>query len=132
MIVVIDTNILISAALRGGFPARAVLYCAANQPFSWYISTEILGEYHEVLHRPKFSFPAPKLEYWVNLIARSTILIDHIPAARLPPRPQRRKIPRAGTRHFCRLPHYGRWRLYRCPSRPSAAHSHCKRVPALC
>jgi uncharacterized protein len=78
MIVVLDTNILISAALRGGLPERALLHCAQKQPLSWHISPEILDEYHEVLHRPKFHFPAQKLAYWRNLITRSTILIENV------------------------------------------------------
>jgi putative PIN family toxin of toxin-antitoxin system len=84
VIVVLDTNILISAALRSGFPERALLHCAQTESLSWYISLEILGEYHEVLHRPKFSFPAPKLAYWRNLIARSTILMEDIPPLDFP------------------------------------------------
>ena len=84
MKIVLDTNSLISSALRGGFPERALLYCAEKLPLWWYISPEILGEYHEVLHRRKFSFPAPKLAYWVNLIARSTMLMDNIPPLDFP------------------------------------------------
>jgi putative PIN family toxin of toxin-antitoxin system len=50
---VVDTNILISAALQpAGFP-RAVLVLATTQPARLYVSRLILEEYGSVLSRPE-------------------------------------------------------------------------------
>jgi uncharacterized protein len=51
---VIDTNILVSAALKPHGLQRTVLILAITKPARLYISREILAEYCEVLARPEF------------------------------------------------------------------------------
>ena len=76
MKVVIDTNILVSAAISGRKP-QAVINWILNQPdFEWVVSEEILVEYREVLNRPKLKLTEVQKEKWLNLIRRSTTLID--------------------------------------------------------
>jgi len=53
MKVIIDTNILISAAFRGGKPKMAIAHVIASSSFEWIASSEIIKEYKEVLNRPK-------------------------------------------------------------------------------
>lgn len=50
---VIDTNILVSAALNPSGIPRAVLLLATTKPAALYISEAILDEYREVLARPE-------------------------------------------------------------------------------
>jgi putative PIN family toxin of toxin-antitoxin system len=48
---VIDTNVLVSAALKPGGLQRTVLLLAITKPARWYVSRPILEEYSEVLAR---------------------------------------------------------------------------------
>ena len=54
MNVLIDTNVLLSAALRDRLPERVVVYVAGRDDVRWLVTPEILGEYAEILRRPKF------------------------------------------------------------------------------
>ncbi|TAM79680.1 MAG: putative toxin-antitoxin system toxin component, PIN family [Acidobacteria bacterium] len=51
--VVLDTNIVVSAALKPDGLQRTVLLLAITKPASLYISDTILEEYQEVLARPE-------------------------------------------------------------------------------
>ena len=50
---VLDTNIIVSAALKESGFSRAALNIAIAQPTRLYVSKDILAEYTDVLHRPK-------------------------------------------------------------------------------
>jgi uncharacterized protein len=50
---VIDTNVVISAAIKPAGLQRTVLLLAITKPARWYISSPILEEYSEVLARPE-------------------------------------------------------------------------------
>lgn len=50
---VIDTNVLISAAIKPAGLQRTVLLLAITKPARWYVSRLILEEYREVLRRPE-------------------------------------------------------------------------------
>jgi uncharacterized protein len=53
--VVLDTNILVSAAWKpDGLEAKLVAMAAA-QTLEWIVSEQIIAEYREVLTRPKFT-----------------------------------------------------------------------------
>jgi uncharacterized protein len=51
---VLDTNILISAALKPDGLQRTVLLLAMTKPARLYVTKAILAEYREVLARPEF------------------------------------------------------------------------------
>jgi putative PIN family toxin of toxin-antitoxin system len=51
---VIDTNVLVSAALKPTGLQRTVLLLATTKPARLYVSRPILEEYSEVLARPEF------------------------------------------------------------------------------
>ena len=57
MKVLIDTNELVSAALKDKDPEMVILFVAEQPDFEWIVSAEILAEYKAVLSRPKFSLP---------------------------------------------------------------------------
>ncbi len=50
---IIDTNILVSAALKPDGLQRTVLLLATTKPATLYVSAAILAEYREVLARPE-------------------------------------------------------------------------------
>ena len=70
MIVVVDTNVLVSAALRNRLPERVVIYVATHPDCRWLVTPHILREYIDVLNRPKFQLDAKVLEQWLDLIER--------------------------------------------------------------
>ncbi len=45
MRVVIDTNILVSAAIADRNPEAVILFVGVNSEFEWVVSAEILSEY---------------------------------------------------------------------------------------
>jgi predicted nucleic acid-binding protein len=60
MNVLIDTNILLSAALRDRLPERVVIQIAQRDDWTWIVTPAILAEYVEVLRRPKFALGVQK------------------------------------------------------------------------
>ncbi|NEO52089.1 MAG: PIN domain-containing protein [Okeania sp. SIO3B5] len=51
MRVIIDTNILVSAAVADGKPETAINFIISSSNYEWIVSEEILAEYREVLNR---------------------------------------------------------------------------------
>ena len=76
MRVVIDTNILVSAAIAGRKPASVITWVINQADYEWVVSEEILAEYQEVLSRRKLKLTDVQKERWLNLIKGSTKLID--------------------------------------------------------
>jgi uncharacterized protein len=76
MNIVIDTNVLLSAALRDGLPERLVLHFATRDDYRWLVTAEIVAEYIGVLRRPKFALAAEIIERWATLVAMRTVLIS--------------------------------------------------------
>ncbi len=76
MKVLIDTNVLLSAALRDRLPERVVLFIAADDAWHWLVTDEILSEYSDVLRRPKFKLDNATIEKWMNMIAMRTVHIE--------------------------------------------------------
>src|ERR1700690_3798776 len=50
---VIDTNVVVSAALKPEGTQRTVLLLAMSKPARWYVSDAIMAEYAAVLARPE-------------------------------------------------------------------------------
>ncbi|MEH2466656.1 putative toxin-antitoxin system toxin component, PIN family [Nostoc sp.] len=76
MKVIIDTNILVSAAIADKNPEAVILFVVANSDFEWVVSAEILAEYKEVLKRPRLNLTEAQHQRWVYLIDSVTTLID--------------------------------------------------------
>jgi putative PIN family toxin of toxin-antitoxin system len=53
MKVVIDTNVVISAAIADRNPEKVILFIVSNPDFQWIVSPDILAEYREVLSRKR-------------------------------------------------------------------------------
>lgn len=75
MNVLVDTNVLLSAALRNRLPEQVVLYVATHDECRWIVTAEILKEYTDVLRRPRFGLPTEVVQRWTELIAMRAILV---------------------------------------------------------
>lgn len=73
--VVLDTNIVVSAALRAGGLPEAVFNLALNGVIQLCISEPILVEYEEVLGRPRLSIPLGKAATAIARIREKSTLV---------------------------------------------------------
>lgn len=78
MIVVIDTNVLVSAVIRDRDPEAVIEHITAQAEFTWIATSEILVEYSEVLARPRFAIPEPIQERWRKVLARNVVLVQPV------------------------------------------------------
>jgi len=76
MKVVIDTNVLVSAAWRDKSPEAVVLWVAFQDDWEWMVSQEIFDEYEEVLRREKFDLSAEVIEKWDYIVTNLTTVVD--------------------------------------------------------
>ncbi|MBD2604316.1 putative toxin-antitoxin system toxin component, PIN family [Scytonema hofmannii FACHB-248] len=76
MKVIIDTNIVVSAAIADKNPEAVILFVIANSDFEWVVSADILAEYKEVLKRPRLKLTEAQYQRWVYLIDSVTTLIN--------------------------------------------------------
>jgi len=67
---VIDTNIVVSAAIKPDGLQRTVLLLAITKPARLYLSTAILAEYRDVLSRPELQIRKGLRQQLLNLIAK--------------------------------------------------------------
>src|SRR3989337_2391624 len=79
MKILVDTNVLLSAAWRDRLPEKVVQHVAMNGDCQWIVTTEILKEYVEVLQRPKFGLPGSILQQWTELIEMRTLVVPTPP-----------------------------------------------------
>ncbi|NOY30841.1 MAG: putative toxin-antitoxin system toxin component, PIN family [Planctomycetes bacterium] len=75
MKVILDTNVVVSAILRGRKPADVIRYVAEHPDIEWLVSREILDEYQKVIHRPKFGLSEEMVQQWLDLIDELTVLV---------------------------------------------------------
>lgn len=76
MKVVIDTNVLVSAVLKGRVPRAVIQFVFENPDWEWIVSLEIVAEYKEVLSRPKFKLTDEVRASWFEIIDTFATLID--------------------------------------------------------
>lgn len=74
--VIIDTNILISAAISGRKPEEVINFIIASSDYEWIVSPSILDEYVQVLNRPNLKLNSQQKQRWLDLIDRVTILVN--------------------------------------------------------
>ena len=76
MRVVIDTNVVVSAALKDRDPEAVILFLASRGDTEWVVTPEIMAEYREVLSRPKFGLPDDIRQKWFDMLDALTITYD--------------------------------------------------------
>jgi putative PIN family toxin of toxin-antitoxin system len=72
---VLDTNVIISAALKADGLQRTVLVLALTKPARLYVSNAILAEYREVLARREFKIPRGARLQLLQLIKNKSHLV---------------------------------------------------------
>ncbi len=65
---VLDTNIVVSAALKPAGPQRTVLLLAMTKPARLYVTEDILAEYRDVLARPELKIRKGTRQQLLHLI----------------------------------------------------------------
>ena len=76
MKVIIDTNVLVSAVLKGREPREVIQFVVDSPNCEWVVSHEILAEYRDVLSRKKFKLTDEVREEWLEIIDLVTTLIE--------------------------------------------------------
>ncbi|MCC5608775.1 putative toxin-antitoxin system toxin component, PIN family [Nostoc sp. CHAB 5834] len=76
MKVVIDTNVLVSAVLKGRVPREVIQFIFDNPDWQWIASEEIIVEYKEVLSRRKFKLTDEVICEWFEIIDTFITRID--------------------------------------------------------
>lgn len=76
MRVVIDTNVLVSAVLKGRQPREIIQFVIDNSNYEWIVSEKILAEYKEVLSRKKFNLIDEVRDEWVAICETVPILFE--------------------------------------------------------
>jgi putative PIN family toxin of toxin-antitoxin system len=76
MKVVVDTNVLISAAWRDKSPEAVIVWIIHQDDWEWVVSQEILEEYQEILRREKFNLSADLIRKWDTIVTNLTSLMD--------------------------------------------------------
>jgi putative PIN family toxin of toxin-antitoxin system len=89
---VIDTNILVSAALKPNGLQRTVLVLALAKPARLYITKAILAEYREVLARPEFKIRSGLRQQLLQLIRNRAQLVNPMRALQVAKDPDDNKF----------------------------------------
>lgn len=75
MKIIIDTNTVVSAALKDRAPEAVILFVVGQAAFEWIVSPAILEEYNEVLGRKKFGLSAEMLQQWREMFEQLTMMV---------------------------------------------------------
>src|SRR5687768_16462770 len=76
MKLVIDTNVFVSAVLRGGLPARVLESVIVHDDWQWTVTSDLLAEYERVVLRAHLAIPIDAQEEWLRLTRQDAIQID--------------------------------------------------------
>jgi len=76
MKVIVDTNVLISAVLKGRKPRDVIQLISDRSDVDWIVSSEVLAEYRQVINRGKFKLSEDVRVQWLNKIDQITQLVE--------------------------------------------------------
>ena len=76
MKVVIDTNVVVSAALKDRIPEELILFIVGHPEFEWRGTTEIVNEYNSVLSRKRLGLPQETIQKWAETFERRVSLVE--------------------------------------------------------
>jgi len=72
---VIDTNVLVSAAIKPAGLPRTVLLLAMTKPARWYVSRAVFEAYREVLARPELKIRKGPRQQLLQIIKNRSYLV---------------------------------------------------------
>jgi putative PIN family toxin of toxin-antitoxin system len=75
---VIDTNIVVSAALKPDGLQRTVLVLAVTRPARLYVTHAVLAEYREVLARPEFKIRKGLRQQLLQLLTNRAHIVEPV------------------------------------------------------
>jgi putative PIN family toxin of toxin-antitoxin system len=75
---VVDTNIVVSAALKPDGLQRTVLVLAVTRPARLYVTHAVLAEYREVLARPEFKIRKGLRQQLLQLLTNRAHLVEPV------------------------------------------------------
>jgi len=75
---VVDTNIVVSAALKADGLQRTVLLLAITKPARLYVSNAILPEYQAVLSRPEFQIRKGLRQQLLDLLRKRAYFVNPV------------------------------------------------------
>ncbi len=78
---VLDTNVLVSAMLKGSSIPGIIVDHTLNGPIIPLLNSEILIEYKEVLLRDKFHFPKQDVEDLIDQLSKRAIFLNRTASA---------------------------------------------------
>ena len=76
MIIVLDTNVLISGILKPYSKAATILRLVADGTIQLAYDLRLLSEYRDVLNRPKFNFARENVEGFLEQIEEQGLLVS--------------------------------------------------------
>lgn len=76
MKVVIDTNVVVPAALKDRDPEAVIVFVDGQLEFEWIVSAAILEEYKAVMGRAKFGLPEDILRKWNEMFDTLTTTVQ--------------------------------------------------------
>lgn len=72
---VLDTNVVVSASLTAAGSSAQILKAGFAGYFEWFVSEELLDEYHEVLVRPHLKLNHKEVSQVLELIRQTATLV---------------------------------------------------------
>jgi len=79
VLIVVDTNVLVSALLNPHGKPAAVLRLVLEEKVSIGVDARIMAEYHEVLHRPRFQFDASAIDSLLTFLEEIAMPVTALP-----------------------------------------------------
>ena len=79
MMIVLDTNVIVSGILRPYSKAGAILRLAATGMVKLVYDLRIISEYQDVLNRPKFTFAKKDINAFLDQVEKEGVLVSVMP-----------------------------------------------------
>jgi putative PIN family toxin of toxin-antitoxin system len=76
MIIVLDTNVVVSGILKPYSKTAAILRLVADGAIQLAYDLRILSEYRDVLSRPKFNFAKENIEAFLDQVEQEGVLVS--------------------------------------------------------
>jgi putative PIN family toxin of toxin-antitoxin system len=79
MIIVLDTNVIVSGILRPYSKAASILRLVATGAITLAYDLRIFSEYRDVLNRPKFTFAKEDIDAFLDQVDKEGVLVSVMP-----------------------------------------------------